>query len=114
MDLDIGAATLGFWIGLPFRRRGLATVAVREVIAFGFAGLDLRIIRAVSDSRNHVTTRVLERACMPCIRHLRPPVGHPLSGVHFDHHLITLDQWQSSTYDYDKGAASGGNTQPVR
>ena len=99
VDLDIGAATLGFWIGPPFRRRGLATVAVREVIAFGFAGLDLRIIRAVSDSRNRVAHRVLERACMPCIRHLRPPVGHPLSGVHFDYHLITLYQWQSSTYD---------------
>jgi len=114
VDLDIGAATLGFWIGLPFRRRGLATVAVREVIAFGFAGLDLRIIGALSDSRNRVAKCVLERACMPCIRHLRPPVGHPLSGVHFDYHLITLDRWQSSTYDYDKGAAAGGIARPVR
>jgi len=114
VDLDIGTATLGFWIGLPFRRRGLATVAVREVIAFGFASLDLRIIRAVSDSRNHVAHRVLQRACMPRIRHLRPPAGHPLSGVRVDYHVITLDQWQSSTYDYDKSAAIGDIARTVR
>ena len=114
VDLDIRTATLGFWIGLPFRRRGLATVAVREVIAFGFASLDLRIIRAVSDSRNHVAHRVLQRACMPRIRHLRPPAGHPLSGVRVDYHVITLDQWQSSTYDYDKSAAIGDIARTVR
>lgn len=106
VDLHLGIGTLGIWIGLPFRRRGIATAAIRDVTTFGFMALQLRIIRALSESSNHAANRVLEKAGMPCIRRLRAGIGPPWNGATFDYHLVTLDQWKSSPYDYHKSAAT--------
>jgi [ribosomal protein S5]-alanine N-acetyltransferase len=55
------AATLGYWIGAPYARRGHMTRAVAAVVAFGFSSLRLHRIEAACIPTNVASARVLER-----------------------------------------------------
>jgi ribosomal-protein-alanine N-acetyltransferase len=55
------AATLGYWIGAPFARRGHMTRAVAAAVAFGFASLRLHRIEAACIPNNVASAHVLER-----------------------------------------------------
>jgi len=55
------AATLGYWIGAPYARRGHMTRAVAAATAFGFSSLRLHRIEAACIPDNIASTRVLER-----------------------------------------------------
>lgn len=55
-------AELGYWIAADFRGRGLATMAARALIEYGFRGLSLKRIEATSSLYNLASVRVLEKA----------------------------------------------------
>ena len=58
------AAELGYWIGLPYWGRGLATEATAAQIAYGFRQLKLNKIHAQVFVRNPASLRVLEKIGM--------------------------------------------------
>jgi [ribosomal protein S5]-alanine N-acetyltransferase len=55
------AATLGYWIGAPYARRGYMTRAVAAAVGFGFSSLRLHRIEAACIPNNVASARVLER-----------------------------------------------------
>jgi len=57
-------AELGYWIGVPYWGRGVATEAARAVMAFGFETLRLNRIYAHCFTGNIASQRVLEKMGM--------------------------------------------------
>jgi len=57
-------AELGYWIGVPYWRRGFATEAAHAVLAFGFETLGLHRIHASHFAGNIASRRVLEKIGM--------------------------------------------------
>jgi ribosomal-protein-alanine N-acetyltransferase len=55
------AASLGYWMGLPYVRCGYMTVAVRAVIPFAFATLRLHRLEAACIPTNAGSIRLLEK-----------------------------------------------------
>lgn len=55
------AATLGYWIGAPYARRGYMTRAVAAAVAFGFSTLRLHRLEAACIPNNIASARALER-----------------------------------------------------
>jgi ribosomal-protein-alanine N-acetyltransferase len=61
VDTEKGSAMLGYAIGRPWWRQGLATEAARAVMAWGVQTFGLRRIWASADARNVASLRVLEK-----------------------------------------------------
>ena len=57
-------AEVGYWIGLPYWGRGLATAALRLLIQFGFERLKLNRIEAGHFEHNIASGRVMQKANM--------------------------------------------------
>ena len=55
-------ASLGYWLGAPFVRRGHMTAAVEAVVGFGFGDLRLHRVEAACLPSNAASIRVLERS----------------------------------------------------
>ncbi len=55
------AGSLGYWIGMPFVRRGYMTAAVRAIIPFAFDTLRLHRLDAACIPTNTASMRLLER-----------------------------------------------------
>ncbi len=56
------AACVGYWVGLPFLRRGYASHALGAVCRFAFEDLRLQRLEAASMPGNRASLAVLERA----------------------------------------------------
>jgi [ribosomal protein S5]-alanine N-acetyltransferase len=56
------AASVGYWMGAPFTRRGYMTAAVRAVIPFAFSTLRLHRLEAACIPTNIGSIRLLENA----------------------------------------------------
>ncbi|MGH6676741.1 MAG: GNAT family N-acetyltransferase, partial [Xanthobacteraceae bacterium] len=54
------AASVGYWMGLPFVRRGYMTAAVRAVVPFAFTTLRLHRLEAACIPTNAASIRLLE------------------------------------------------------
>jgi RimJ/RimL family protein N-acetyltransferase len=61
-DVARRSAEIGFWLGAPYRDRGIATAAVRALAEHAFAAHDLLRIYAQVFEWNGASLRVLERA----------------------------------------------------
>ena len=57
-------AELGYWVGVPFWNKGIATEATTAVIDYGFSELQLNKISAWHLVRNTSSGRVMEKAGM--------------------------------------------------
>jgi [ribosomal protein S5]-alanine N-acetyltransferase len=57
-------AELGYWIGVPWWGRGLATEAARALVDFGFARLALHRVQARHLTRNPASGRVMQKLGM--------------------------------------------------
>jgi ribosomal-protein-alanine N-acetyltransferase len=55
-------ATLGYWVGEPFERRGYTTEAVRLTVRFALQSLMLHRVEAACLPENAASRRVLEKA----------------------------------------------------
>jgi len=84
------AASIGYWIGAPYVRRGHMTDAVKAVLPFAFATLGLHRLEAACLPHNHPSTRVLEKVGFKregmARRYLK------INGVWQDHDLFALLQ----------------------
>jgi len=60
-DVYRGSAEIGYWLGEPFWRKGIATGAVRLITEYGFSELNLRRIYASVFAFNKASARVLEK-----------------------------------------------------
>ena len=69
-------AEVGYWIGLPFWGRGLATAALRLIIQFGFEALKLNRIAAGHFPHNPASGRVMQKANMRYEGTLRGALFH--------------------------------------
>jgi [ribosomal protein S5]-alanine N-acetyltransferase len=56
------AASVGYWMGLPFVRHGYMSAAVRTVIPFAFATLRLHRLEAACIPTNAASIRLLEKS----------------------------------------------------
>lgn len=54
--------TLGYWIGQPMAGQGLATAAVRAMVAYAFDDLNLHRVEAACVPTNLASRRVLEKS----------------------------------------------------
>ena len=61
MDIDAGQAELGYWVGVPFWGRGVATSALRAVVDHAFGDMGLLRLHARVLVRNAASARVLLR-----------------------------------------------------
>jgi RimJ/RimL family protein N-acetyltransferase len=61
MHMTGDEAELGYWVGVPYWGRGIATRAVRSVVACGFEQLGLKRIHARVLSRNKASAKLLLR-----------------------------------------------------
>jgi ribosomal-protein-alanine N-acetyltransferase len=55
------SASLGYWVGLPYVRRGFMTAAVRALIPFAFGTLRLHRLEAACIPTNAASVRLLEK-----------------------------------------------------
>jgi len=70
-EMDHARAELGYWTGVPFWGRGVATEGAAAVIAFGFEKLQLNRIYAHHMTRNPASGRVMQKLGMTyegCLR----------------------------------------------
>ena len=58
---SLQSCTIGYWIDQARNRRGLATGAVEDVVAFAFGELDLHRVEAATLVDNVASQRVLEK-----------------------------------------------------
>ncbi len=61
IDIAEDSAEMGYWIGVPYWGRGIATAAVSAVLEYARSDLLLRQVRARVLSRNPASARVLLR-----------------------------------------------------
>ena len=82
------AASVGYWIGAPYVRRGYMTDAVKAVLPFAFGTLGLHRLEAACLPHNLASTRVLEKVGFRregmARRYLK------INGVWQDHDLFAL------------------------
>lgn len=71
LDLQHSRGELGYWIGVPYWRRGYATEAARAVLDFGFRALGLHRIHAQVLGGNAASDRVLLKLGLRQEGHLR-------------------------------------------
>ncbi|PWT72879.1 MAG: GNAT family N-acetyltransferase [Proteobacteria bacterium] len=64
VELDHDRAELGYWVGVPYWGRGIATEAAREIVRYGFEGLGLHRIFATCFVGNLASILVLEKIGM--------------------------------------------------
>ena len=69
-------AEVGYWIGLPYWGRGIATAALRLIIRFGFEELGLNRIAAGHLPNNQASGRVMQKANMRYEGKLRGSLFH--------------------------------------
>lgn len=82
-DVYQRTAELGYWLGEPFWGEGIATRAVRAIVAWGFTNFDLSRIQARVFESNPASGRVLEKVGFTCEGRLRQSVTK---------HGVTMDQ----------------------
>ncbi|MGE0044963.1 MAG: GNAT family N-acetyltransferase [Hyphomonadaceae bacterium] len=79
------AATLGYWVGQPYQRRGYTSAAVRAVVRFAFEDLDLHRVEAACQPDNLASQGVLAKAGFEKEGHARAYLK--INGAWRDHFL---------------------------
>lgn len=64
LEPEHSRAEIGYWIGVPFWGRGVASEAARAVVEYGLGGAGLHRVYAYHFARNPASGRVLQRAGM--------------------------------------------------
>jgi ribosomal-protein-alanine N-acetyltransferase len=95
LERDQGRAELGYWIGVPYWRRGYATEAARSVLDYAFAEEGLNRVYAFHFTNNPASGRVLQKIGMT---HEGTRRGHTLKwGEYLDSeaYAILRADWQA-------------------
>lgn len=82
------SASLGYWLGLPYVRRGYMSAAVAALLSHAFQTLKLHRVEAASQADNAASIRVLERCGFRVEGHARQYLK--INGVWQDHTLFAV------------------------
>jgi RimJ/RimL family protein N-acetyltransferase len=93
--LDDGEAELGYWVGVPFWNRGIATEAALEMLRHGFEDLGLRRVLCGYFQGNHRSERVQQK-CGFSFHHTSYFSEVPMLGEVRTEHInaITVHDWE--------------------
>ena len=91
-----GQAEVGWLLGRSYQGRGIATEAVKALLAFGFESMGLHRIYARTGSRNVRSWRLMERVGMRREAHLRQ--SHKVAGEWDDEFIyaVLADEWSQT------------------
>lgn len=95
LDLQHDRAELGYWIGVPYWGKGIATEAAREVVRYGFENLGLHRIFANCYVGNTASQRVLERLGMRNEGRFRQHVKKWGEYKDLENYGFTVDDWRA-------------------
>lgn len=107
-------ADIGIWVGLPYHGRGYGTRAVRQLINYGFARLELEKIEAFVFAGNQPSRRIFEKNGFSLEGTLRR--AQLKRGQLFDEWIfgITRPEWQQNLIvhvcpagDWERAKAAG-------
>jgi [ribosomal protein S5]-alanine N-acetyltransferase len=87
-------AELGYWIGVPFWKKGYCTEAARAVVRFAFENLKLNCVNAHHFVRNAASGRVLQKAGMSYEGRLRQHVRKNDGFEDLDCYSILRSEWK--------------------
>ncbi len=66
-DIYCKTAELGYWVGLDFWGKGIASEAIRLILDLGFSKFDLQVVVAHVFGRNMVSQHVLKKNGFTCL-----------------------------------------------
>jgi RimJ/RimL family protein N-acetyltransferase len=92
---DHGRAEIGYWIGVPFWGKGIASEAAREMIRYGFEDLGLNRIFANVYSGNAASQRVLEKLGMKYEGRFRKHVKKWGEYRDTENYGLLADEWKA-------------------
>ena len=95
LDRDHDRAELGYWIGVPYWGKGIATEAAREVVRYGFESLNLHRIFATVFPGNIASERILKNLGMKyegCFRQHVKKWGEYRDSENYG---ILADEWRA-------------------
>lgn len=94
--LPRGDGELGYWIGLPFQGKGIATEAARAMLTYGFATLQLNAIWGAYYEGNEESRRVQEKCGLHYVRSDAESYVEALHEKKTEHFLcITRREWEN-------------------
>ncbi len=93
------SATLGYWLGEPYWRKGIVTGAVRAMTEYIFTRHDIARIGAGVFSTNLASVRVLEKAGYTYEARLRKHVFKDGKILDLMIYAILRDEWQTGRID---------------
>ena len=96
-EVSEGRAELGYWVGVPFWGRGVATDAARLALTFAFEELKLDFVVAHTLTENEASSRVLDRLGFRFL--IEEPNTHPKwsSKTMVRQYKLSRKTWEMST-----------------
>jgi len=95
IDPDHDRAEIGYWIGVPFWGKGIATEAVLELMRYGFEDLKLHRIFAICYTGNDASLRILEKLGMKYEGRSRQHIKKWGEYRDVENYGILADEWRA-------------------
>ncbi len=95
LELDHDRAELGYWVGVPYWGRGIATEAALEIARYGFEVLGFHRIFATCFVGNAASQRVLEKIGMKYEGRFRHHVKKWGEYKDVENFGLTVDDWRA-------------------
>ncbi len=96
LELDHDRAELGYWVGVPFWGRGIASEAAEAVMRYGFETLGLHRIYANCYVGNDASTRILVKLGMKYEGRLRHHFKKWNEYRDSDNYGLLADEWKAA------------------
>lgn len=96
-DIYKQSAEIGYWLGEPFWKRGIATAAVKAVVDYAFQNFELTRIFAGVFEWNPVSARVLEKAGFRFESRMRKAVFKDGKNIDQLMYVILREEWEART-----------------
>lgn len=94
-DVYRQSAEIGYWLGEPFWRKGIATAAVKAVVDYAFAHFSLLRIHAGVFEWNPASARVLEKAGLKLEARMRRAVVKDGKNIDQLMYVALRDDWEA-------------------
>ena len=94
-DVYRQSAEIGYWLGEPFWRKGIATAAVKGVVDFSFENFGLLRLHAGVFEWNPASARVLEKAGFRFEARMRKAVVKDGKNIDQMMYTILLEEWKA-------------------
>jgi len=95
LELDHDRAELGYWIGVPYWGRGIATEAAQEILRYGFETMGLHRIFSNCFAGNTASQRVLEKIGMKYEGRSRQHIKKWGEYKDLENYGLLADEWKA-------------------